>query len=391
MSSSSSTSSSELFTQRLNLSDESKKLAKVQHLLEKAQSVVESQIPDVVHFDPNGDVRLLVTDRSFLPAAKKSFVVSSKAMALACDAWGRMFNGNFKEAQPVDVREVPLPDDDAASLLILLNIVHLRFKDVPPHLSFHTLVAVAVLTDKYGATSLVRPWYRSWTAGLQDQLLIPWFEDWLWISWELGQHESFERLAAHLVKTIRVDNTGKCITDKGRVLNPLDSSQHLPPDIIGESHLEPFYCCRLTKYGLENIIAIRQKAISDLLQAYYELVDKFTIAFRSGRTICQGRDSKSECDAMAFGSLTLPLRSTGLSLEKAKAADLNWSLNEFSAKLQGVKVFCYHSRAGSFSSCSNSSLGVTLQQSVQQVLQSLPSPLLNSHRRHLNRQWQILN
>ena len=77
-------------------------------------------------------------------------------------------------------------------------------------------------------------------AGWQEQLLTPGFEQWLWISWEFGHFDNFKKLADHLVRTIQVngslseDGRLMCFTQRGKVLDPLDISQHMPPDIIGE-------------------------------------------------------------------------------------------------------------------------------------------------------------
>ncbi|KAF2135810.1 uncharacterized protein K452DRAFT_158783 [Aplosporella prunicola CBS 121167] len=343
--------------------------------------VSDLEVPDTIHFDPNGDVRLLVpAPTPDSEETAKTFIVSSRVMGLACNAWDRMLNGHFKESQGAgadgDVREVAFPDDDAAALMVLLNIIHLRFKEVPYQLPFATLVELAVLTDKYDLTTLVRPWYFTWMAGMQGHLLAPGFEQWLWVAWEFGHLDNFKTLADHLVRTVRVngslseDGRLMCVTQGGKVLDPLDISQHMPPDII------------------ENIIAIQQKVISAILDVYYKTLENYTSAYNSGRTVCQSEAGKRfECDAMAFGSLVLPLQQTGLGLVRTFAATEQLSVEELSAKLQGIQVMHYHEE----SNCISKGMDKVIREIVQSMVSSIPCPLLPSHLSHIARQREILN
>ncbi|KAK7614887.1 hypothetical protein BKA81DRAFT_405238 [Phyllosticta paracitricarpa] len=98
--------------------------------------------PEIIRFDNNGDLRLLVSERTVEGPVPKIFIVSSKAMSMACDAWNSMLNGSFRESQPPpsgELREVELPNDDAAALKISLNIAHLHFDQIPSRLEFLTL------------------------------------------------------------------------------------------------------------------------------------------------------------------------------------------------------------------------------------------------------------
>ncbi|GME62712.1 hypothetical protein GTA08_BOTSDO02876 [Neofusicoccum parvum] len=135
---------------------------------------------DPVYFDPHGDVCLLVQDESDKDKVGR-FIVSSKALTFACEAWNRMLgpDGHFMEAQPIDgMREIPLSDNPSA-LAILLNIAHLRFKEVPRTLSFDDLLEVSVLTDRYGATTLVKPWVADWIKSLENTVEQYGNEEWL--------------------------------------------------------------------------------------------------------------------------------------------------------------------------------------------------------------------
>ncbi|KAK7563019.1 hypothetical protein IWX49DRAFT_645837 [Phyllosticta citricarpa] len=159
-------------------------------------------------------------------------------MSSGCDAWRAMFNGPFRESraaqsQSATERVIPLLDDDASSLAILLNIVHLRFKEVPSSLDFKQLVKLTRLTDKYGATRLLQPWAKSWIAQHEAFIVTPGYEDWLWVAWELGQLQLFEKLVGEVVMPVRQQD-GKCPTRGSKALDPMSPDTHLPPDIISK-------------------------------------------------------------------------------------------------------------------------------------------------------------
>ncbi|KAK7734345.1 hypothetical protein SLS57_000038 [Botryosphaeria dothidea] len=108
------------------------------------QRTVTPETPDgsttsVIYFDEDGDTQLLLNPDS----DERIFVVSWKAIP-------------FNEGTRGD-RVIPLPDDDPEGLAILLNIAHFRFERVLMVLTFHGLLHVAILTEKYRATKMVRP------------------------------------------------------------------------------------------------------------------------------------------------------------------------------------------------------------------------------------------
>lgn len=162
---------------------------------------------DTVVFASQGDTRLLVN----ASGVEKVFLVSSQAMCLACDAWSRMLapDGYFKEAQPTadGMKEVELPDDKGEVLAILLDIAHLRFDKIPKTLRFRGLLDVAVLTDKYGLTKLVEPWVHKWLEDAKATINKPGHEKWLWIAWEFGDAETFDKVCRRLIKTIWVSRS----------------------------------------------------------------------------------------------------------------------------------------------------------------------------------------
>ncbi|KAK8188458.1 uncharacterized protein BKA78DRAFT_297987 [Phyllosticta capitalensis] len=207
--------------------------------LESAES--EAMEPEITRFDDTGDLRLILYKQTSEEAPPKifMFIVSSKAMSMACTVWNSMLNGKFKEAQTTSgEREVELPDDDPTGLAILLRIAHLQFDLVPKELEFAVLLQITVLTDKYDMTRLILPWAPSWVEKLANRIrwTAPGYEEWLWIAWELGQRYKFENLALHLAITTQIHEDGRCMTKNGKILDPCGGSQQFPPDIIGTNH-----------------------------------------------------------------------------------------------------------------------------------------------------------
>ena len=62
------------------------------------------------------------------------------------------------------VEELDFTEDPADALLILLNITHFHFADIPSTLSTSTLSEIAILCDQYNCVLLVKPWLAQWLA-----------------------------------------------------------------------------------------------------------------------------------------------------------------------------------------------------------------------------------
>lgn len=194
--------------------------------------------PEITYFDRNGDTRLLLDPEN----EPRVFVVSYKAVSAVCDAWDRMLSpdGPFKEANQDG--SVSLSDDDPEGLTIILNIAHLHFNRVPHRLNFRKLLSVAVLTEKYGTTKIVRPWYRGWMKGTRKLAKRAGYEEWLWIAWAFGEDDTFERVAKSLVMKVSVDEQGQCVNARGKVLDSLSDESHFPPGIIDTRPRFPIIC-----------------------------------------------------------------------------------------------------------------------------------------------------
>lgn len=197
-----------------------------------------TQEPSITYFDPNGDTRLLLREGKHSPN-KKIFVVSYKAMCLVCESWDRIFNPTGHSRETTQGDTISLPHDDWKALEIISNIAHLHSDRVPRKIDFQLLLEVAVLTEKYGATKAVRPWYQEWMENNRKLATGPGYEEWLWIAWAFGEDQIFKRLTMQLVLNLEKLPDGRFAHTPLAVLKPKDPRRHFPPGTLGISGPHP--------------------------------------------------------------------------------------------------------------------------------------------------------
>lgn len=99
------------------------------------------------------------------PDAKISFVVSSNVLCLASNVLRTMLLSSMKEGATLarnGTVTVPLPEDNAAAMLVILRILHHQTDLVPESVNLGVLSAVAVLSDKYNFNAPLRPTITTW-------------------------------------------------------------------------------------------------------------------------------------------------------------------------------------------------------------------------------------
>lgn len=81
----------------------------------------------------------------------QSYDVCSTALRLASPVWDKMLDphGHFAESKDSHggKRLVAFPDDHSTMLTIVLDIIHMKFQDLPKTITFRNLVDLAVLSD----------------------------------------------------------------------------------------------------------------------------------------------------------------------------------------------------------------------------------------------------
>jgi hypothetical protein len=193
--------------------------------------------PSTLYVDEDGDLRLE------LGPERQSLVVDSRALSRSSPVFKKMLYGEFAESKHAHSdREwaVQLPEDNAAAFAIPLNIMHGRFHEVPDTLEAEDLFEVTIITDKYDMTQILRPWAKKWCEPLHDQIGQPGHEILLWIAWELGSKDIFEKMAQYLVCHSTVDADGALMSTTNV---PLETYDYLMPlGILGMNECHSNFC-----------------------------------------------------------------------------------------------------------------------------------------------------
>lgn len=132
--------------------------------------------------------------------------VSSRHLALASTVFDHLLKGQFAESRALisaGTVQVPLPGDDAATLQIILNIVHGHLRKVPRDVDFAMLTQIAILTDKYCLHEVTEMFTDTWFAKLKASIPKIFNEElisWLCITWVLRKREAFKHSTRLMVQ-----------------------------------------------------------------------------------------------------------------------------------------------------------------------------------------------
>ena len=188
-----------------------------------------------------GDVRAKATFND----ETVTFKVSSHALSFASPVWKKFIFPPFpqitessshesKKSKAVEAFsdiELNFTEDNTDALLILLQIAHLQFSDIPKTLPYETHLGVAILCDQYDCRRLVKPWVQGWMRKgwneLWNELQLPCLEGWLFIAWYFGRQKLFEELAMTYVLQMKVNTHGqRMIEDGWHILRPETCLRH---------------------------------------------------------------------------------------------------------------------------------------------------------------------
>ncbi|RYP43433.1 hypothetical protein DL768_009921 [Monosporascus sp. mg162] len=246
---------------------------------------LREQPPTIVEIDPDGDLCLKVgynkcnfrrgpNGQTHDHEYAVIYVVDSKALSRSSPVWKAMLDEGFAEPnrpEPGQDWIVELLEEDPEAMLIILNIIHNRYGDVPRGenaMPIHSLYRLTVLTDKYGLTSLLQPWAQTWTKGLKDKLpgntkvaagesslTLNSLERLLWIAWELGYEQLFRGVYGYLVL-----NT---IVEDGYLIE-----ENFNTKLFSSGISKPPAVCECIEAG-------RGKIISDIIGLFNSKLDSF--------------------------------------------------------------------------------------------------------------------
>lgn len=148
--------------------------------------------------DPDGDVMLVLNDGTEL-------LVSFKVLSVASSVFRAMFGPYFREGQNLSgtsPKRISLPENNAAAMATLCNVLHHRHDSVSKTPTETELVNVATACDKYDCSEALSLWSPIWMlhhrqtrssdlSGVAAKQLYP--------SFLLDEAESFKRLSKSTV------------------------------------------------------------------------------------------------------------------------------------------------------------------------------------------------
>ncbi|KPM35644.1 hypothetical protein AK830_g10930 [Neonectria ditissima] len=194
--------------------------------VETAPSLPPSQTLPSTRIDSHGDLILRVGKN--VDDGEHDFSVCSSTMRRASPVWKTMLFGGFKEAKP-DKGEwiVSLPEEHAASMHVVLDIIHARFSSVPKTPSLSLIEEIRVIVDKYDMKESLSLWFDDWlkvlkASNMNDGLsLLNGIE----MAWDFGDRKYFSSLVTKLVVKCSVDEDGSLYTEPDYLLeDPISSS-----------------------------------------------------------------------------------------------------------------------------------------------------------------------
>lgn len=247
-------------------------------------------------------------------------------MSLASPVWKALI---LSAGEQVNFRGI-----DYDALMILLAITHLKFRDVPLQLPYHTFLQLAIICNSFDCVDLVTAFLPKWLADEAVESLKPGQENWLFIAWVFGRNEICENLATHMVKSMCRDGNHEWCISGGILKGPW------PPKIFGmlketraERQKSQYYCRHvLISPRLDRIVSVRRSTMKALLGICYQQTNYYT---RCRTTRCEF--DFAVCDSTIYGSLVLGYNKIGLWPAKS-ADDIKCAISELVMSMRAVEV-----------------------------------------------------
>ncbi|KAE9572328.1 hypothetical protein CGMCC3_g11745 [Colletotrichum fructicola] len=254
---------------------------------------------ELVSFDPNGDLYLHVG--AGVEKKTKTYFVCSKALARASTVFRKMLYGGFAESGHSDADHgwtVDLPEDRQQPMEMMLNIVHGAFEKVPEKIELTELYTFLVVTEKYDATNITRPWAKGWMEGVKTSMQNPLL---LGVAYELGDYQTFNAMAMKIATECH-----------------LDHEEDLVFGFAGENRESYTYKlknldCLIPDGLLDDAASIRKTLLIAMLDPYLNLYG----ALKGGDRCMSSPGDPSggkRCDSLLLGSLIKSFATQNLDL-----------------------------------------------------------------------------
>jgi hypothetical protein len=224
------------------------------------------------------------------------FRVSSRHLMLASPWFKRLLK---KEGWSESVRSeadgllrINAADWDEDAFLILLNMFHLRHRQVPRTVTLETLAKIAVIVDYYECGEAIELFTDMWINALKTSTVVPstYSRDlvlWIWVSWVFDMRDYFERATSVAIKQSE---------EASRTLD-----LPIPIRVTGElDNLHPVVLVRLSTKP-DSIDCKRYQAIESIISQLHEFLEKY----RNSNYQCpQDKSWSFQCGCFLLGALT---------------------------------------------------------------------------------------
>ncbi|KAI0180234.1 hypothetical protein GGR52DRAFT_234124 [Hypoxylon sp. FL1284] len=134
---------------------------------------------------PTLDPVKCITEFSLFALLISYIRVSSRHISLASGRTEKMRHRWEQTKESDGYVHLPLEDWDTEALLIIMNIIHLRNRLVPSHVSIDMLAKLAVIVDYFEFHEAVEVFSKSWMEHLRSSIPISYCRDlilWIWIA-----------------------------------------------------------------------------------------------------------------------------------------------------------------------------------------------------------------
>ncbi|KAK1477020.1 hypothetical protein CTAM01_15236 [Colletotrichum tamarilloi] len=269
---------------------------------------------DEIQIDSTGDLLLHVGSDSSTGTIK-SFRVCSNTLRRASPFWRRTLIETASRTQPGDEEWCgwtpslyACQHDKSDGLMILLNIIHVKFSLVPKDPSLTEIYHTLCLASLYEMEHVFQPWIAQWyrmmktsesTRDGQDLAMLS------CIAWALGDEELFARIIIKISLNCIIDDQGHMATPDGIRLEDYFYDSLGSPTIPGK--LSPHVPRSLKPHAKnisETIRTLRSQLAAELPSHLNGVIDRLI----DGKWLCAGISGipvtrNKKCDYVVLGSL----------------------------------------------------------------------------------------
>ncbi|KAF4806531.1 hypothetical protein CGCSCA5_v014290 [Colletotrichum siamense] len=255
-------------------------------------------------FDSKGDLHLVVGS-DVRDGDPSTFLVCSKTLARSSSVFDKMLFGPFAESRPSPESSkqesawvVHLPEDDPDHMEAVLNILHLKFREIPRHLLPPLFSGMIVIADKYDCIGIFKPWVDSCMPHARFGRYPPKFA--LHIAWQLGGIRKFK-----IAMAVIVDQS--FISEDGRIsIMPKAWDEDEEASDAGPQDLCKYLGDLVPAEIVDQIRDQRAKLINAAMEPFITLHEDLA----NSRERCPIPAHQEDCDKMLLGSLIRSFRKT---------------------------------------------------------------------------------